>query len=170
MQDMKAIRGHCLRRTLWGALPSHRCPHDTLVAASYTSSNSKESKDIIDPKHDPGALNRFTSGRWLWNEKQQLACRHVTFDLSALPQLAASAVGSQSCTHVLKISEGQHSKVFRLTMDDGREIIAKLPNPNAGRPHFTTASEVAAMDFVWPALFSTAISFCAPVRILLVEK
>ncbi|KAL3460871.1 hypothetical protein BJX64DRAFT_289811 [Aspergillus heterothallicus] len=33
-------------------------------------------------------------------------------------------------------------------MDDGREIIAKLPNPNAGRPHFTSASEVAAMDFL----------------------
>lgn len=36
-------------------------------------------------------------------------------------------------------------------MDDGREVIAKLPNPNAGRPYFTTASEVATMDFVWPA-------------------
>lgn len=52
---------------------------------------------------------------------------------------------------MLKISEGQYNKVFQLTMDDGREVIAKLPNPNAGRPYFTTASEVATMDFVWPA-------------------
>ncbi|GCB18970.1 hypothetical protein AAWM_01855 [Aspergillus awamori] len=35
----------------------------------------------------------------------------------------------------------------QITMDNGREIIAKLPNPNAGRPHFTAASEVATMDF-----------------------
>ncbi|KAH9868328.1 hypothetical protein J1614_007400 [Plenodomus biglobosus] len=33
-------------------------------------------------------------------------------------------------------------------MDDGRELIAKLPNPNAGAPHLTTASEVATMDYV----------------------
>ncbi|KAL5362812.1 hypothetical protein BJX96DRAFT_109240 [Aspergillus floccosus] len=33
-------------------------------------------------------------------------------------------------------------------MDDGCEIIAKLPKFNAGRPYFTTASKVATMDFV----------------------
>ncbi|PLB55863.1 phosphotransferase enzyme family protein [Aspergillus steynii IBT 23096] len=110
-----------------------------------------ETEGIADSKHDIEALNRFTSGRWLWNERQQLACRYVRFDLSTLLKLAASAIGSRSCTRVLKISEGQYNKVFQLTMDDGREIIAKLPNPNAGRPHFTTASEVATMDFVWPS-------------------
>jgi hypothetical protein len=49
---------------------------------------------------------------------------------------------------VVKISEGQFNKAFLLTMDDEREVIAKLPNPNAGLPHFTTASEVATMNFV----------------------
>ena len=33
-------------------------------------------------------------------------------------------------------------------MNDGKEVIAKVPNPNGGRPPFTTASEVATMDFV----------------------
>lgn len=33
-------------------------------------------------------------------------------------------------------------------MDDGREIIAKIPNPNAGQAHFTTASEAATIDYV----------------------
>ncbi|KAL5395434.1 hypothetical protein PMIN03_013022 [Paraphaeosphaeria minitans] len=33
-------------------------------------------------------------------------------------------------------------------MIDGRQFIARLPNPNAGRPHYTTASEVATMDYV----------------------
>ncbi|GAD96652.1 phosphotransferase family protein [Paecilomyces variotii No. 5] len=33
-------------------------------------------------------------------------------------------------------------------MDDGREIVAKIPNPNARREFFTTASEVATMDFM----------------------
>lgn len=33
-------------------------------------------------------------------------------------------------------------------MDDGKQVIAKVPNPNAGRAQITTASEVATMDFV----------------------
>ncbi|KAJ0423516.1 phosphotransferase enzyme family protein [Aspergillus carlsbadensis] len=94
------------------------------------------------PCHPP-----YTNG-----SKQQLACRYVKFDFTALLRLAASAMGSGACTRVLKISEGQYNKVFLLTMDDGREVIAKLPNPNAGRPHFTTASEVATMDFLRNAL------------------
>ena len=49
---------------------------------------------------------------------------------------------------MLKISEGQYNKVFQLTMGNELEIVARLANPNAGRPHFTTASEVATMDFV----------------------
>jgi len=65
-----------------------------------------------------------------------------------LCRLAAIAIGSKSCVQVVKVSEGQFNKVFLLTMDDGREVIAKLPNPNAGRPYFTTASEVATMIFV----------------------
>ena len=32
-------------------------------------------------------------------------------------------------------------------MDNGEEVIAKLRNPNAGRKHYITASEVATMDF-----------------------
>ncbi|KAI2902798.1 hypothetical protein CBS11852_1934 [Aspergillus niger] len=100
-----------------------------------------------DSKHGLEELNQFTRGPWIWNKQQQFACRFVKFGLSVFLQLASSAIGSKSCTQVLKISEGQYIEVFQITMDNGREIIAKLPNPNAGRPHFTTASEVATMDF-----------------------
>ena len=44
-----------------------------------------------------------------------------------------------------------------MVMDDGKEIIAKIPNPNAGRPHLTTASEVATMDYVYMIFFAFSI-------------
>lgn len=47
--------------------------------------------------------------------------------MSKLIRLAASAIGSDTCVKVVKISEGQFNKVFLLSMDDGREVIAKLP-------------------------------------------
>lgn len=35
-----------------------------------------------------------------------------------------------------------------MTMDNGMEVLAKLPNPNAGPAHFTTASEVATRQIL----------------------
>ncbi|KAI1960268.1 Phosphotransferase enzyme [Ophidiomyces ophidiicola] len=32
-------------------------------------------------------------------------------------------------------------------MTDGSQLVARVPNPNSGLPHYTTASEVATMDF-----------------------
>ncbi|PWY91337.1 hypothetical protein BO94DRAFT_573791, partial [Aspergillus sclerotioniger CBS 115572] len=94
------------------------------------------------------SLYRYTSGRWLWNENEQLSRRYVKFNLDELVRIAVRVTGSSSCIQVQKLPEGNFSKVFLITMDDNKEVIAKLPNPNAGRPHFTTASEVATMDYV----------------------
>jgi len=38
-------------------------------------------------------------------------------------------------------------------MDNDKEVIAKLPNPNAGPEFFLTASEVATRTFVSYAIF-----------------
>jgi hypothetical protein len=62
----------------------------------------------------------------------------------------ARALKSGTCVQVEKLSEGNFNKAFLLTMNDGKQAVARLPNPNAGRPHFSTASEVATMDFVGP--------------------
>lgn len=51
-------------------------------------------------------------------------------------------------TQVLKCQEGLYNKAFILAMDDGSEILAKLPCPAAGPKYYTTASEVATRDFV----------------------
>ncbi|KAL3481749.1 kinase-like domain-containing protein [Aspergillus californicus] len=115
--------------------PPGRHPHGMKIDFSHLDNNVE-------------ALNRFTSGRWLWREQEQLACRYLKFDPSKLLDIAASATDSKKCVQVVKVTEGQYNKVFLLTMDDGHEVIVKLSNPNAGRAHFTTASEVATMDFL----------------------
>jgi hypothetical protein len=102
--------------------------------------------------HDPEILFNYTSGRWLWNEELQMRSRQRKFNIAELAQAAARAVGSPSCIKIAKLSEGNFNKAFLLTMDDGKEIVAKLPNPNAGYAHFTTASEAATMDYAWNVL------------------
>jgi hypothetical protein len=74
--------------------------------------------------------------------------RNVRFNVNELARLAAEAVGTNSCVSVEKYPDGMYNKAMLLTMDNGTQVVAKVPNPNAGKPHFTTASEVATMDFV----------------------
>jgi hypothetical protein len=83
--------------------------------------------------------------------------RHVLFNVNQLASLAAEAVGAKSCVSIEKYPEGMYNKAMLLTMDNGTQVVAKVPNPNAGKPHFTTASEVATMDFVY---FVSSVNAC----------
>ncbi len=103
---------------------------------------------VVAAQPDHEHLFRYTSGRWLWNEEEQLSARFRRFNVEQLKQTAARSVGAKSCTSIEKIGQGGYNKVFRLTTDDGRAVIARIPNPNAGPAFLTTASEVATMDFV----------------------
>lgn len=82
---------------------------------------------------DEESLYRYTSGRWLWDEAAQFSRRFVRFNVAELAQIAARSVGASSCVEIKKVPEGNFNKAFLLTMDDGNEVIAKIPNPNAGR-------------------------------------
>jgi hypothetical protein len=94
----------------------------------------------------------YNAQRWLWNEPDQLRRRYLEFDLKALIRVAENAVGSDAnCVEVTTLPEGNFNKTFLVTMHDEHQLIARLPNPNAGRAHYTTASEVATMDFVCPS-------------------
>lgn len=100
------------------------------------------------PNEQHSDLFRYTSGRWLWDEEQQLLDRYKVFDVEELQRIAARSVGANACLNIKKCGEGDCNKVFRLTMDNGMVAIARIPYPNVGPACYTTASEVATMDFV----------------------
>lgn len=81
------------------------------------------------------------------DEQRQLAQRFVKFDVDNLCSQAASLFSPQTqCTSIVKL-EGNFNKALLLTMNDGDEVIAKLPCPNAGAPSLRTDSEVATLKF-----------------------
>ena len=77
-----------------------------------------------------------------------MAERYVRFNVPELMRIAAIAVGRDRCVGIVKVTEGGFNKIFLLKMDDGYEVIARIPTPIAGPPHYMTASEVATMDFL----------------------
>ncbi|KAM5435405.1 Phosphotransferase enzyme [Microsporum canis] len=90
---------------------------------------------------------QYTSGRWLWDEEQQLRDRFSPFNVPELQKVAASSVGASKCVEITKLAEGSFNKTFKLKMDNGMYAIARIPHPIAGPRYFMTASEVATMEF-----------------------
>lgn len=107
---------------------------------------------------DSEELHRYTRGRFVANEATEMALRYAPFDIKQLASIAAHAVGSTTCVEIKKLAEGEFNKALLLKMNDGKEAVARVPNPNAGDKYFTTASEVATMNYVSCGFFSD----CAP--------
>ncbi|PYI28637.1 kinase-like protein [Aspergillus indologenus CBS 114.80] len=93
-------------------------------------------------------FNNNTSRRWIMNEKERLEERYVKFDPNELQRVAGRAIGEDHCPFMIKLAEGGFNKVFLLRAESGKEVIARIPTPIAGPAHYTTASEVATMDFL----------------------
>ncbi|ETI22240.1 hypothetical protein G647_06313 [Cladophialophora carrionii CBS 160.54] len=77
-----------------------------------------------------------------------MSMRSARFDMNQLARVAAGSSAADRCISIEKCPDGMYNKSYLFTMSDGRQVIGKVPNPNAGIPHFTTAGEVATMDFV----------------------
>ncbi|EEH06805.1 conserved hypothetical protein [Histoplasma capsulatum G186AR] len=131
----------------------HRAPRIANRAERFLLHGIDEPEIFID--HDD--LFRYSSGRWLVDEKQQLEQRFVKFNVERLCREAVSLFrDATKCVRVVKV-EGNFNKAFLLTMDDGSEVIAKLPCRNAGTRSLITASEVATLQF-WPSFLEFALS------------
>ncbi|KAJ8109346.1 hypothetical protein OPT61_g7526 [Boeremia exigua] len=92
-------------------------------------------------------LFKYTNGRFLANEKKAVDRRYVKFDIDQLCAVAAST-GPHSPVCSIEEIEGGFSKALFLSKQDGSEIIAKIPFPIAGPPKYTTASEVAVLQYL----------------------
>ncbi|RAL11729.1 uncharacterized protein BO97DRAFT_470893 [Aspergillus homomorphus CBS 101889] len=79
-------------------------------------------------------LFSYTSGRYLYDENLRFEERYVEFDVKALEAIASSVV----CKN----------KTFILTMNDGFEVIVKIPYRHTVPKILTTESEVATLDFL----------------------
>jgi aminoglycoside phosphotransferase (APT) family kinase protein len=90
----------------------------------------------------------YTTGRFLFNEDEQLQERHKRFSAHALKDIAVKALSATSCENMIKLAEGSYNKIFLLTMNTGTQTIARIPHPHAGPAHYTTASEVATMHYI----------------------
>ncbi|KAF8446300.1 hypothetical protein L210DRAFT_2969073 [Boletus edulis BED1] len=90
---------------------------------------------------------QYTSGRWIYNEREQMRIQYVSFDVAALKRVAAAVVKANHCIQMVKTAKDNLSKHFLLTFDNGAKLVAKIPCPHVTPRHLSTLSEVATMDY-----------------------
>lgn len=87
--------------------------------------------------------------------------------MNALIQVAEEAAGDDAvCVNITKSPEENFNKVFLVTMRDGKKVIVKIPNLNAGLGGYGTASEVVAMKYArenLDLLVPRVLSYCSRV-------
>lgn len=103
------------------------------------------SRDCVTQYED---FYRYTGGRWLWGEEKELRDRYKIFNVPELQRIGARSVGAKSCSTMTKMLEGSFNRVFRLVMCNGAIAIARIPYRNIWPEFYSTASEVATMEFV----------------------
>ncbi|KAJ6591166.1 kinase-like domain-containing protein [Mycena vulgaris] len=92
-------------------------------------------------------FENYKSGAWLYNDALQRSNRRIKFDAAALVAVAVKAAGASSCTSFEFLADGTSNRLFDIRLDNGVELVAKLPFVIAGPVHLVTASEVATMIF-----------------------
>ncbi|KAG6835227.1 hypothetical protein H0H93_003746 [Arthromyces matolae] len=92
-------------------------------------------------------LYEFQSARWLYNEREQQACRYMEWDANALVDTACTILQAKECTTMEKMMEGSYNRAFLLAFDNGKDAVVRIPCPVAGPVGPITASEVATMQF-----------------------
>jgi hypothetical protein len=92
-------------------------------------------------------LFKYSGGHFLANENKARRRRYVNFDVDRLCAIAAALGGQHSPVCEIEKMEGGFSKALLLRREDGTEIVAKMPFAIAGPPKYTTASEVAVLQY-----------------------
>jgi len=83
----------------------------------------------------------------LTDEKQQFLKRRVDFDVGKLCDVVASLTKHGASVYKIDKMEGGFCKALLMTTEDGMEVVAKIPCPNAGRVQYSTASEAAVLQY-----------------------
>jgi hypothetical protein len=88
-----------------------------------------------------------SKGRWLDKNSKRRAERHLSFDFQALLDIAiASCPGARNVVACEK-KEGGFNRVFSIQLDNGRNVVARIPTRAVKHAGLAVSSEVATLQF-----------------------
>ena len=92
------------------------------------------------------------------DEQYQISRRYAAFKVDELCKLVSSLPSIQSLVSSIDKLEGGFNKALMMRMENGKEVVVKIPFPNSVSPQCTTESEAAVLDYGRNAKSSWTIS------------
>ncbi|GBF63939.1 hypothetical protein TMEN_6607 [Trichophyton mentagrophytes] len=119
-------------------------PYWTIIAKFFSVYQSSCYAADSKPTHD---LFSYTSRRFLYNEEVRLRERYVEFDVAALKEAVTKHTGAE-VINLMKLGEGGFNRVLAATLENGLQVVVKIPYPLSVPRRYATASEVATLAFL----------------------
>lgn len=138
--------GHLLQRITnipKTTISSHSPAPHGFIPQQGAFDNEQDSEGCIAPieSEDPYA---YANGHWLHRDKEQRQARQLDFNFSGLSQIALDAI--KDATRIISYEkEGGYNRVFNFKLDNGDQVVTKIPTLVAGAPWLTVNSEVATV-------------------------
>lgn len=92
-------------------------------------------------------LFTYTNGRFLMHEEYQISRRYAAFKLDELCRLVSHLPSIQSPVLSIDKIEGGFNKALMMRMENGKEVVVKMPFPKSVPRQCATESEAAVLDF-----------------------
>ncbi|KAH9925056.1 protein kinase subdomain-containing protein PKL/CAK/Fmp29 [Epithele typhae] len=129
---------------------SFRLGHSSRSAPSPCVGSSSTTRALSSFVQNHNEWFEDTTGRWLFNDARRREERIRMFDVHELCRLAADSVGRRPSDIIRfeKLAEGTSNRVFRITMDDNFQMIARIPYPVVHAKYLVVASEVATLSLL----------------------
>lgn len=89
----------------------------------------------------------YTSGRWLHRDKEQLEARRLRFDFAGLCAKVVSLCDGAERVLSYEKKEGGFNRVFIFHLDNGQQMVARLPFKVTIARDLVVQSEVATMRY-----------------------
>ncbi|RMD39562.1 hypothetical protein DV735_g5566, partial [Chaetothyriales sp. CBS 134920] len=101
-------------------------------------------------RHVGSDLFDFTEGRFLFNEKQRLAERHVEFNVDALAEAVCNSTSRplSDLTAITKLAEGGFNRMIQVSFSDGYAVLARIPYQKTSPKNLVIASEAATLSLL----------------------
>lgn len=87
-------------------------------------SNGQPDSSLATIVGDAQDLFRYTSGRWVRGEEQQLQEKYSEFNIAKLQQVVMEAPSAGPCVRMEKIGDGSYNKSFSLIMANKVKVIS----------------------------------------------
>jgi len=81
------------------------------------------------------------------DEEYQTSRRYAAFEVNELCRLVSSLASIQSPVSSIDKIEGGFNKALMMRMENGKEVVVKIPFPNSVPRQCATESEAAVLDF-----------------------